>query len=851
MGEVYKAHDTRLGRTVALKVLAPRFAGDDVRRKRFLREAKAISLLSHPRICSLYDLGSEGGEQFLVMEYIEGETLAQRLTRGPLTLDDALRYSIDIASALEAAHKRGIVHRDLKPANVMLAADGAKLFDFGLASLSEGDGTSAEALTSDMSMIGTMEYMAPEQLNGEPADARTDIFAFGVMLFEMVTGERPFQGVTRANLLSAILLQEPRSILELDPTLPAGLDRLLRATLAKRRDDRVQTAHDLALQLEWLREGSNSTSRPRKRRPRAAVRGVIGAGLVAAIAAGAAGTAGWFASHQDTRSANEVRFELSSPTAAAEVTWSAVSPDGRRIAFVTETSDAHRTLWVRELASTNARPVIEAEAVLEPFWSPASDAIAYFDLRRLNVIQLQSNRPQVLAEADAPRGGAWSSNGTILYTPHVSNGLYAIPSSGGSRVQVTRLDARLGDGTHRWPEFLPDGERFVFVIGSSNPDRAGLYLGSLKEGILRKISDTTNRAVVTSDGGLLTVQSGKLYRQQFELDEGVLRGQPQLVADDVSVDAALTGGSHISAATNGTLLYMKVPAVENEFLWFDRAGDRLGLAPVPRAQYVNPALSPDGRSLAVSRIDPNTGRNTLWIYDLASGESRRIGADERNVDGPRWSPDGKKLYYSSDRKGHYDVYSVPLDVPGPERLEFESTGLAHLCSVREVGVLIHDRGADGAIQLVLLKKDGTRVRLAGMSLDSGDADLSPDGRWIVFRSSRRGTGAVDVFVQSIDGTDVTVQVSQSGGGHPQWSGDGRELYYIDSERRLTVVKFNGGRLSSPVTMFRLNVGNVGYGAADYATTPDGQRFLVNTRVDSGKRSAITVVLNWRGDRSSA
>ncbi|HEX7704993.1 MAG TPA: protein kinase [Thermoanaerobaculia bacterium] len=840
MGEVYRAHDTRLGRDVALKLISKPLSTDPRFHKRFVREARAISALNHPHICALYDVGLDAGREFLVMELIEGESLATRLAAGPLDPREALRYGIQIVSALEAAHRKGIVHRDLKPANIMITSSGVKLLDFGLARIPEVAGEQLTAPTTAEGIVGTVDYMAPEQLSSGEIDERTDIFSFAVVLHEMLTGIRPFTGHNQASVIGAILFAEAPSVLDRVPVSP-NLDRLLKVCLEKKPEDRIQTAHDLRLQLEWLAEGASGEMPRPRRRMRLPVRWI--AALVTAVLAIALAVGGYHIARSTGRAGGGtvVRFSLVAPVANEELTWAAVSPDGRQIALVTEAAHGGRSLWVRPVDSVGARKIDVASDVQQPFWSPDSASLGFFANDRLNTIHLRSGRVVTLAETPAPRGGTWGAEDTILYTPHIGSGLLAIPASGGKPVEVTTLDRRSSDGTHRWPEFLPDGRRFVFVIGSPDASRAGLHLGSLDGDESKRLGPQTNRAVVTAASDLLFVSQGSLYRQPFDPDDARLEGEPALVARKVTVDPKLTGGSIVSVSRTGVLLHAYVPPADSRFVWVDRAGRELDVVPAPPAQYHGSGLSPDERYLLTSRTHPETGRSSAILIEVGSGRTSRVTVDEKDSEAGLVSRDGSTIYFGSNRSGNWAIYERPLATPGPVRLVYESGPFAAMIGDTPRGLLIEEQS--GAIFRYFLLHEGRRT-LIPMVPDGISGAVSGDGEWLAYNSSRLGEDAPALVVQSLRLPDVKYELGV-GGWDVKFSHDGSELFYVDPQRRLTSIAFSPPDIGTPRPLFTLRARNVGHSNGNYLPSRDGRRFLTIERVTAAERANATVVVNWR------
>lgn len=840
MGEVYKAHDTRLGRAVAIKVLAARIRDDDAVRKRFLREARAISALNHPHICSLYDIGRENGNEFLVMEYLEGETLAELLARDRIPFSDAIRYALEIAEALERAHRQGIVHRDLKPGNVMITKSGAKLLDFGLARVLETESSLSAPLTADDAMIGTVEYMAPEQLQGGTVDARADIFAFGVLLYEMFTGVRPFSGHNRASVIGAILFADPAPAVERDASLSSQLDRLIRTCLAKDPEERIQTAHDVRLQLEWIRDGVTGNSGV-FRRPRFLRRTVSTLWIALAAVAGAA-VGGLWIHHLDVPAKHEVRFEMTSPVAGEQIDWPAISPDGTKIAFVSESSVGGRSLWVRELRSGTVRKIASPDDVKQLFWEPGGSSIAFFVGNKMEAFSFSDSRTQTLATADSPRGGTWNDKGTLLYAPHVGDGLWATTIAASVPRRITTLDRSRQDSSHRWPEFLPDGDHFLFVIRSSNLQRSGLYAGSLSDAhLLKKISTIQTHALVTSDGWLLFTDDRKLFRQRFDLRSLVLSGAASVVADGIEPDLKVTGATRISASRDGTIVFSSPLDRRSHLAWLDANG-KLIRTLTTDDYYVNPALSPDQKTIAVSRINPRSGLNSIWLVNAQSGALSPLVDDDSDADEPIWSADGRNIYYMSDRRGSYEVYERAIGQVASDRLVFASHTYAQPIADARTGLLLRVAEREKTAAYFFWRTGEPSPKLLMRNDTGGVADLTRDGRWLVAMGMRNDSHAYNLFLQSIDDPSRVLQVTARGAEQPTWRPDGKEFYYISVDGDVTATPFRDGQLGASRTLFRLPGVDPFYSAHDYCPNFNGSRFAVLQHPTNIRVSTATIIV---------
>src|ERR1700691_4220487 len=699
MGEVYRARDTRLDRTVAIKVLNAQLVASTELRARFEREAKLISQLQHPHICVLHDVGNEGPIDYLVMEFLEGESLAERLRKGPLAPEPVLTIAIEIADALEKAHRAGVVHRDLKPGNVMLTKSGAKLLDFGLAkplgatvASGKGSGTSpsvfAAALTQTMpspspasplstagAVIGTVQYMSPEQIQGFEADARSDIFSFGVMLFEMVTGKRTFEGKTQASIVGQILAVDPPSVSTLRPETPPGLDRVIRLCLDKDPDERIQTAHDRKLQLQAIAEvPSTSAQSPTVVPARRPWLPWVAAGVlaVAAIAFAVA-----FLESLRTPQVSVHSYILPPEKTAFSLTGNdggppVLSPDGRRIAFVAKSADGKPVLWIRPLNSTIAQPMSGTEGATHPFWSADSRYVAFFASGKLNKIDASGGPSQALCDAKAGRGGTWNSSGTIIFAPEATGVLVRVDAAGGTPVPLTTVDAK--ETSQRWPQFLPDGNHYLyFVRGASSPD-SGVYLAALDSKERKLLLHNDSNAIYAAPGQLLFVRDSALMAQGFSLRSLALEGEAKPIADHVAVNTDTYRGI-VTASANDELLYQHgVAGGGSQLVWYDASGKQGDPVLPESADYYWPALSPDGSKLAVD-IEGNS-LGDIWVIDLARHTKTRITFGPQSSGDPVWWPDGKSIVFSYAPSGANDsLYRQNADGTGSKEKLLETSGV--------------------------------------------------------------------------------------------------------------------------------------------------------------------------------
>ena len=865
MGEVYRARDTRLERTVAVKVLPSHLAASTEVRQRFEREAKTISSLSHPHICALYDVGNQDGVEFLVMEYLEGEPLSDRLAKGPLAFDSVLRCGLEIADALDKAHRQGIVHRDLKPGNVMLTKSGVKLLDFGLAKAvapsAARSGASLTALpteargsnlTEEGTILGTFQYMAPEQLEGRDADARTDIFAFGAVLYEMATGKKAFSGRSQASLISSIMGSEPPAVSTVAPMTPAAFDRVVRTCLAKDPDDRWQTAHDIGVQLKWIQEGGSAVGLPAPVIARRKGRERIAWVLAVLATAGLIGLAArdW---RRSSARAPVARFSVLAPvktmfTPPGELSSAqmALSPDGRTLAFVANASGGRPLLWLRPLDSFDAVPLAGTEDALHPFWSPDGRSIGFFTPTSLKRVEASGGTPQRLCDAVAGRGGSWSREGVIVFAHSSPTPLFRVPDTGGESQPATDFDAARGDDRHRYPSFLPDGKRFLFWSRSSKPQHTGIYVASLDS---RKA-----RLIVKSDamggyaaGYLLTVQQGMLVAYPFDEESAQVRGNPVRVAEGV-----LTGnppGYAPFSVTDTTMAYSAPWAKSRQLSWFDRSGRRLGTVGEP-ADYSTPRLSPDEKRIAVAIREEGKTNTDIWIFDSIRTTWSRLTFDPAAERAPLWSPDASRIVFTSASRGILDLYEKPASGSGEPRIAVSSLSDKFPTDwTRDGRFLVYHAfgGGSSTWDIWAAPTDGGKpLELFASKFTEAHGRVSPDGRWIAYASDE--SGRFEIYVTQFPQRRGRWQISTAGGSQPWWRGDGKELFYLGPEQTLMSVPVRPGdafEAAVPTGLFRANFPTlVPAFWPNYCATADGQRFLVSELVPEAVVSPINVVLNW-------
>ncbi len=675
MGEVYRARDTRLGREVAVKLLPAHLTLSPEARQRFEREARAIAALSHPNICALYDVGREGEVDYLVMELLAGELLSERLKNGPLPFEQVLRYGVEIAAALGRAHLMGFLHRDLKPGNVMLTTSGAKLLDFGLAKAFEAQGTAEsrtsasteeEELTREGAILGTLAYMSPEQLEGRRADTRSDIFAFGAVLYEMATGRKAFPGSSRASRISAIMTAEPEPISALRLGVPLALDRLARTCLRKAPEDRWQSALDVARELRWIAAGGSQADAPA---PSPARRG--GLKRLAWIAAALFGlvlpvSVFLFLRQPPTGTGTPRALKLSilPPEAKAFQPGSVVlSPDGTRLAFVAPGADGRNVLWIRPLDSLEARPLPGTERAFSPFWSPDGDSVAFFTPEKLKKIDASGGPPQVLCDARVGRGGTWNRDGVIVFAPYPTEGLFRVSAAGGQPAPLTKLDLSRRENSHRWPVFLPDGRHFLFVVRSAMPEYRAVYVGSLDSEWTTRLMDGSSNVLYTrtpsgsSEGFLLYEHDGWLVARPFDSRSLAFKGDPVPVAPKVKGTNPLEAGT-FTASDTGVLAFGGGTTALRQIAWADRGGRSLGAVGAP-GLFIGFALSPDDKRVALDLVNLDPGGREIWLMELANGVASRLTSGSSAELSPVWSPDGSRIAFATSRGwGSTDIFQT-------------------------------------------------------------------------------------------------------------------------------------------------------------------------------------------------
>jgi serine/threonine protein kinase len=855
MGEVYRATDTRLNRTVAIKTLPEHLSSSPDLRARFDREAKTISALQHANICVLYDVGSDAGVDFLVMEYLEGETLAARLARKPLSFDESMRVAIAIGSALDAAHCQGIVHRDLKPGNIMLTKGGAKLMDFGLAkpyalaataatpmfSAAATLTSPASPITSVGTVVGTVQYMSPEQIQGHQADTRSDIFAFGATLYEMISGKRAFDEKSQVSVASAILEKEPPGLTSIRPATPPLLDRLVRKCLAKDPEERWQNAHDLVTELEWIAEAAERPAQAKERKSWRWLAVAVGVLLLAASS-----IAVWRG--REVKNGGQLLVtEIDAPPdtqfrfgAALFPVPLGLSPDGHALAFIATDPSGRSMIWVRRLDSHPARTVPGTESASDLFWSPDNRTLAFFADRKLKTVAASGGPVTTMAEAPSGFGASWNREQVLLFTPHSSQGIYVVrPTSATPTPLVVPQDLKLSFIGR--PQFLPDNKHFIFV-GTNNPSSGiSTYYSSLDRKEVRVIA---NEATTYANGFLFHVRGGTLFAHPFDATSGRVTGDAHAIAQGVTNNV-------FSVSESGLLAYSQGYSDAKALKWFDRAGKDVGSVG-EIDDYFDVRLSPDGRRIAANSGNPNAN---IWVYDaVRPARTKLTFASDTDHGIPVWAPDGSRIVFSEasgrNRKGLYVQSSNGV---GQETLLLAGEQLSPSSWSRDGKYLLYtvgDHSGDSTIWALALGGDNKSEMLVQAPAAVYDGQFSPDVHWIAYTS--RESGRDEIYVVPFDGGRAAhvgagqrISASTRGGRNPRWRGDGKEIFWLspNGEVMAAPVDVSGAAMSiGPAhALFRFATQSVLL--LPYDVNPDGSRFLVNTFADQDQ--PITLMVNWQ------
>jgi Tol biopolymer transport system component len=857
MGEVYRAWDTRLDRQVAIKVLPQISTIDGAGRERFEAEARAISRLTHPRISTLYDVGSapvgSTTVQYLVMELVDGETLAARLKRGPLPVNQALTIAIEVAEALAAAHAAGVVHRDVKPANIMLTRSGAKLLDFGLARLRRplvvGHTVvpANDPATHRAGLFGTLPYLAPEVLRGVEADARTDLFAFGAVLYEMLAGNPAFAAGSEADLIAAILEREPAPVSTRQPLTPPPLERLIVTCLAKDPDERWQTSQDLLRALRWVRDDHSRSAVP------APTEGMLSRKAVALGASGAAllllllAAAVW---QRPAVTVSRVTFPVFAPAGTqfprgtAEI---AVAPDGSGLVFVGVAANGARQLWLRRFDAADSALLVGTDGAHDPFWSPDARWIGFFTPGKLMKVSPTGGQPQVLCDARPNGRGTWNQSGTILFSGFGET-LHRVSENGGDARPVTVLDESRGDFAHSFPVFLPDGQRFLYLTVNRGGDSSELFQGSLDSTETRRVF-ASEANVGVAGRYLISLNKGVLVAQPYDPDRAALTGVPIKIADRILSDPPRRSGGPFSVGAGSVIAYRSA-SPNSRLLWFERTGRELDSFPVD-GDYHHPRLSPDEKSMLIEKTDPSSGQHTIWILDLLRRTSSRLIADPFGAHHPAWSPDGRRIVFSSNRLGGLALFTTRSDgsgsaeavLPGEKRFVYIADWS------RDGRYLLYqiERGGREDLEILSLGVDRTRLTFVGSAAKEIQGQFSPDGKWIAYTSDE--SGSPEVYVRHFPDTGAKWQISTHGGAQGRWRDDGKELFYLALDGKLMAVDIKGSSSSfeagTPHLLFNTGIAGSFFDRFNqYLVMRDGRHFMVNRSAEDENSAPITVVMNW-------
>ena len=849
MGEVYRARDTRLDRTVAVKVLPGHLSASEEVRQRFEREAKTISQLSHPHVCALYDVGNQDGVEYLVMEYLEGETLAQRLVKGPLPLDQTLRFGMEIADALDKAHRHGIVHRDLKPGNVMITKSGVKLLDFGLAKAAAPPASQAgvtslptiigsSPLTHEGTILGTFQYMAPEQLEGKEADARSDIFAFGAVLYEMATGRKAFTGASQASLIGAILHTEPQPISAVHPMSPPALDRIVKTCLAKDPEERFQTAHDAGLQLRWIAEGGSASGIPAPAAARRSGRKMLAASLAGFVIGGALAAVAVRAFLMPAPAPRQPwRFELltDAATPLLSAPWSplALSPDGRMIAAALSEAGSWR-LYLHRFEKAGWTPIAGTEAATAPVFSPDGRWIAFQAGGKIRKAPVSGGNALIVCEGGTSYGITWGADNTIWFG--TSQGIVRVPATGGKPEIAVPVES--GELSLRRPQILPGGKAMIFAALTTGTPPTRIEAVSLESGRRKKLVEGGYQPLYSAATGHLiylpTQLGGVAIAVPFDARRLEITGPPVGMTDEPMTTLVVSD--------NGTLAYIAaIGAQINSMAWVDRSG-KIQALPAPPHVFEQPRISPDGKSVAVSSRE---GDPDVWIYSLERGTLLRFTNDPDEDETPIWSPDGKSVAFRRERK----ILMKPADGSAAEEMLATSTSNWHLGSFAPDGrsLVLYALGTTGEdiFRLSIDSKASLTPFLQTQANEKAPA-LSPDGKWIAYCSDE--SGREEIYVQAYPGPGGKVQISTDSGNEPAWARNGRELFYRNSNRMMAVnvTTEPSFSASAPRLLFegRFTRGHRGY--TNYDVSRDGTRFLMIQGQESAS-TPIHVVLDWASE----
>ncbi|KAA3632832.1 MAG: hypothetical protein DWP97_10305 [Calditrichaeota bacterium] len=855
MGEVYKARDSRLDRIVAIKVLPATFALNDDIKQRFEREAKTISSLNHPNICTLYDVGTQDGLQYLVMEFIEGETLADKIKRGPIPMKEFLEISIQVADALDKAHRQGLIHRDLKPGNIMLTKSGAKLLDFGLAKIQMENSapgvqsiTQTTPLTGIGTLLGTMQYMAPEQLEGAEADTRSDIFAFGATMYEMATGAKAFGGGSQASLIASILREEPRSVSEISPQLPPILEQTISQCIAKDPEQRWQSVADLKRSLQWIADGKvGSHSHGLIPQNRSTRETIIMIGMICFIIATA--VLSYMYVNQPEEEKIVSRFTVEIEQGLTGIRWPRISPNGKLIALKATDSTGTRRIWVRSLNSLEAYPLFGTENADRHYWSPDSKFLTYFDDNKLMKIPVSGGQSVLLSEGVNGSDCSWGSSDIILFDGATGDPLRMVSANGGQINTTAEVDTASGENFIGWPWFLPNGENFIFIansIDSTNKIVSTLKVGALNSPESKSLYTLKSevRLEYCSKGFILFVQDNNLMALPFDDKKLEVTGEAKPIAQQI---ALFQNADSYSISDNGTLLYHSSSTnATSQFEWVDRTGKEISKIGAV-GNYYDGDLSPD-ESKIVYALQEDGNNSNIWVYDLKRNIPTKLTFDKNDETWPIWSSDGQSIAYASNKSGTYDVflkningleepvllYSNDSSNVGPGCFSKDGKKLlfVSLRGSRDIGILHID--------------DSNRVDMfANTSFSEQMPRLSPNDKYVAYLSNE--SGQIELYVRQLEAGGGKWQLSSNGAVFPRWSADGKELFYHNFDRQIVSIPVETEgtfKAGNPVILFNTTLqSRLGYQIGPYDVSNDGQRFLLNSSLSGTSTRRMIVVLN--------
>ena len=863
MGEVYRAFDPTINRDVAIKILPAAVSADKERLIRFQQEARAAGRLNHPNILTIHHIDTHDGIPYIVSELLEGETLRERMNRSALPLTKTVDYALQVTHGLAAAHGKGIVHRDLKPENLFITKDGRiKILDFGLAKLTTAASTNVgkpddptrKVLTEPGTIVGTVNYMSPEQVRAQPLDQRSDIFSFGAILYEMLTNNRAFHGASAVDTMSAILNVEPPGLSATTQAISPFLQRIVNRCLAKIPEERFQSAHDLAFSLEAPTgvAGSESVALPVERTMRTSRERIAWIALTALLILGAF-VISYF--RRGSEAPGAVRFLIAAPAKTSIIGNTIISPDGRRMVFLATDSSGKNMLWLRALDSLEAQPLAGTDdATPFSFWSPDSRFVGFFAGGKLKKIEVTGGAPQTVCDAPDGRGGTWNSDGVIVFAPHSGSELYRVNALGGVPAPVTRLDPSRQESSHRLPSFLPDGRHFLYTCSPAGEDGRGIYIGSIDSEESKQILKIPSKGEYVSPGYLLFVSDGKLMAQHFDIKSWQLSGDPLTIAEQVVYNPA-NGTASFSVSTTGTLLYRSNDSSQTQLTWFDRRGKETGKVGPP--DLFNPWLSPDGKRVIAELSDEQTGLHNAWLVDLARNLTSRFTFEEKGAHYPLWSPDGTRVAFSSGRHGVWNVYLKSTSgLTEAEPIHKSDTAeRASDWSADGRYILIEAESPKTMRDLWVIPLEGSRepIHFLETAFDEMQARFSPDGHWIAYTSNE--TGKFEVYVQPFPGSGAKWQISTKGGGEPFWRRDGKELFYVTPDKKIMAVDIDLSpalSVGAPKPLFDVKIqGPIGTdNRSHFVASADGQHFLVQITTEGSDFSPVTVVMNWMAGLNS-